>query len=305
MLLDLRNPDIYYVNPEEELNAGIWTLYAGATVFLAARVWTKIFRRHGLWWDDYILLVAWVVLTANDILISIEYATGYVQHDWDDRMHILINITSCGTLLGQSLTKTAFAVTLLKLTRGFSHWKTCHIVLWFCIISMCSFNIAKVFIQWAKVCDDDSYDNWYRLDFCMYKAPRNKFKEAGNYYNMVMDFVFAAFPWAITYNLDMKKKEKIGLCVTLSLGMIVAITTAIRTEWKFDGNGKDEWYFWRNAMSNIWYSSEITGTIMVQCIPVLRPLVQEIHTSLRSKRLGSTIDEVALEHIEPQYYHAK
>lgn len=109
-----------------------------------------------------------------------------------------------------------------------------------------------------------------------------------------MDFIFALFPWIITYSLDMRRKEKLALCFTLSLGMVVAIESCIRTEWKFDGNDKDIWYFWRNAMSNIWYSSEITGTIIVQCLPVLRPLVTELGTSLRSKRLGSTIDEVAL-----------
>ncbi|KAK2022079.1 hypothetical protein LX32DRAFT_698918, partial [Colletotrichum zoysiae] len=38
------------------------------------------------------------------------------------------------------------------------------------------------------------------------------------------------------------------------------------------------------------YSSEITGTIIVQCIPVFRPILREIHTSLTSKRLGSSAD---------------
>lgn len=89
-------------------------------------------------------MVMQVILTANDIIITIEYATGYVSPEWDDRMHILIIISSCGTLLGQSLTKAAFAVTLLKLTRGFSHWKICHGVLWFCITTMCSYNFVKV-----------------------------------------------------------------------------------------------------------------------------------------------------------------
>ncbi|KXS96012.1 hypothetical protein AC578_3915 [Pseudocercospora eumusae] len=300
-----RNPDIHYVDPQKELNVGLWTLWAGATAFLAARIWSKCTRRHGLWYDDYVLLIAWLILTANDIIITIEYATGYVDPDWDDRMHILIIISSCGTLLGQSLTKAAFAVTLLKLTKGFSHWKACHYVLWFCIVSMCSFNLAKIIVEWGKVCDSASYDVWYRLDFCLDKRARNQVKEGGNYYNIIMDFVFAAFPWIITYSLDMKRKEKIGLCLTMSLGMVVAIESAIRTDWKFDGNKEDEWYFWRNAMSNIWYSSEVTGTIIVQCVPVLRPLVQDIHTSLRSKRLGSTIDEVALEQVEPHWYHAK
>jgi hypothetical protein len=72
--------------------------------------------------------------------------------------------------------------------------------------------------------------------------------------------------------------------------MIVAIVSAVRTGWKDEGNVKDEWYFWRNAHSNIWYSSEIVGTIIVQCIPVLRPLLRDIHTSLTSKKLPSIQD---------------
>lgn len=283
-----------YIDPSVQLNAGLWSLWAGATIFLAIRVWIKITRRHGLWWDDHILLVSWVILTANNSLISVEYATGYVTEDWDDRMHILINITSCGTLIGQALTKTAFAVTLLKLTKDWQRW-----VLWFCIASMNSYMIIKVFFQWAKVCGKPSYDNWYRFDMCLQPKFRDDFKEGGNVYNIIMDFVLATFPWIITWNLDMRKVEKIGLCVTMSLGMVVAIVSAIRTAWKDDGNVKDEWYFWRNAHSNIWYSSEIVGTIIVQCIPVLRPLIRDIHTSLTSRKLASTADNTARRSKQP------
>jgi len=75
-------------------------------------------------------------------------------------------------------------------------------------------------------------------------------------------------------------------------GMVVAIVAAVRTRWKDDGNGEDELYFWRNAMSNIWYSSEVTGTIIVQCIPILRPLFRNFHTSPSSKALpSSTINQ--------------
>jgi hypothetical protein len=50
----------HYVDPSVELNTGLWTLFAGATAFLALRIWIKITRRHGLWYDDHILLVTWV-----------------------------------------------------------------------------------------------------------------------------------------------------------------------------------------------------------------------------------------------------
>lgn len=42
--------------------------------------------------------------------------TGYVTKTWDDRMLILITISSCGTTFGQTWSKTAFAVTLLRIT---------------------------------------------------------------------------------------------------------------------------------------------------------------------------------------------
>lgn len=60
---------------------------------------------------------------------------------WDARMHILIDTTSCLTLLGQSMSKTAFAVTLLKLTKGV-WWQ--QLTLWFCIVTMDSYNLVKV-----------------------------------------------------------------------------------------------------------------------------------------------------------------
>lgn len=49
-----------FVNPYVELNAGLWSLFAGATFFLWLRLYVKITRRHGMWYDDYILLVSWV-----------------------------------------------------------------------------------------------------------------------------------------------------------------------------------------------------------------------------------------------------
>lgn len=104
-----------------------------------------------------------------------EYATGYVTNTWDDRMHILINITSCGTLINQALTKTAFGVTLLKLTKGWQQW-----ILWFCMGSMNLYMVIKVIFQWAKVCGKESYDVWYRLDFCLDWAFREDFKIGGN-----------------------------------------------------------------------------------------------------------------------------
>ena len=38
-------------------------------------------------------------------------------------------------------------------------------------------------------------------------------------WNIIMDFVFATFPWILTHGIDMRRVERIGLCVTMSLGI--------------------------------------------------------------------------------------
>ena len=118
------------------------------------------------------------MLLLTDALIVHQYHTGYVPTNgskWDDRMHILISISSCTNVLGQAWSKTAFGVTLLKLTNRYQQ-----AIIWFCIVTMNAWMLAKVILQWAKVCDEKSYEVWYRLDFCVTKTFRNDFKEAGN-----------------------------------------------------------------------------------------------------------------------------
>jgi len=105
-----------------------------------------------------------------------------------------------------------------------------------------------------------------------------------------MDFIFALFPWFLIRGADMRRFEKAGICAVMSLGMLVAIVSAIRVSWKDDGNDRDPYYIYRNGLSQVWYSSEITGTIIVQCIPILRPVLRDVHNSLVSKKLSSTGD---------------
>lgn len=108
-----------------------------------------------------------------------EFATGYVLEDssksWDQRMRLLITISSCGTLINQAWTKTAFGVTLIRMGNEWQRW-----ILWFCIATMNAYMIAKVVMQWAQVCGDEDYDVNWRLDVCLDKQIRDDFKEGGN-----------------------------------------------------------------------------------------------------------------------------
>jgi hypothetical protein len=51
---------VQYISPQTEVNTGLWTLFAGTTVFLGLRLGVKYTRRTGLWYDDYMLALSWV-----------------------------------------------------------------------------------------------------------------------------------------------------------------------------------------------------------------------------------------------------
>ena len=47
-------------NAAPRLLASIWTLAFISTVFLALRIYCRLLRSSSLWWDDGILIAAWV-----------------------------------------------------------------------------------------------------------------------------------------------------------------------------------------------------------------------------------------------------
>ncbi len=47
-------------NGGPKLNGVIWMLTGVSGLFLAMRVYCKYLRHKGLWWDDIILVAAWV-----------------------------------------------------------------------------------------------------------------------------------------------------------------------------------------------------------------------------------------------------
>ncbi|RDW83038.1 hypothetical protein BP5796_04529 [Coleophoma crateriformis] len=289
---------VVYVSPEKEVYTALWILFTAAAIFVGLRVWSKYTRRNELWYDDYMLVLSLLVLMVTDIIVTCQYATGYVTNYWHDRMHILINLSTGGTLFGQAWSKTALAITLLRISN-----KKQLVLLWFCIITMNLLMIVKVFFQWAKYCGKDDYQQWYRLQGpCVNYEFEQRLKVAGNTYNIVMDFIFACFPWWITWHLRIRGIEKIALCTTMSLGMFIAIISAIRTAWAGRPimHRHDEMFIWRDGLSTIWFSGEVAGTIIVQCIPVLRPLIRDVHTLMNSQKLDDTENGTRRAPIDPK-----
>jgi hypothetical protein len=118
-----------------------------STSFLAMRIWTRATSRGiGLHMDDYILLAGWfvcVLATGCVHWLMIEFLVpGSLRKIILARAHLCLQSVALG------LTKTSFAVTLLRLLpRG---WE--HVVIWTLIFSMNAQFIAHMFATWQPVC---------------------------------------------------------------------------------------------------------------------------------------------------------
>jgi hypothetical protein len=150
------------------LVATSWSLTCLAALFLGLRVYCKIARRRALWWDDWILIAAWVIfffflfflfvssekrsgltlIRSTQVTLAVDAALAtvmvvdhtYGRHTWDfrspdlDQFVLIVAVRATFTVAAIAWTKTAFAITLLRLSEGWMKK-----ALWFIIVTM---NIA-------------------------------------------------------------------------------------------------------------------------------------------------------------------
>ncbi|KAI1378734.1 hypothetical protein F4677DRAFT_453404 [Hypoxylon crocopeplum] len=268
-------------NMGPSLMAGLWICCLLAGVFLALRLYCKSKRSVSLQQDDYLLIVAWIVQVTCSILVSINVAAGFGKHTEDliaeyGPEHI-VPITLRETIVGFLMTlaiawsKTSFAVTLLRITRG----KTKAFV-WMIIITMNIFmtvGALSLFLQCSPVAKSWD-DNIPGTCWHTFNAVAGMFSSA---YSALIDFVLALLPWPLIWHLHMKTKERIGVAVAMSMGICAGTTAIVKCYYLQKPHGMDFFYEGGNLVT--WGSAEIATTIMAASIPVLRVLVRDIKES--------------------------
>ncbi|KAK4249010.1 hypothetical protein C7999DRAFT_39861 [Corynascus novoguineensis] len=204
-------------NAGPKLNTVIWTLTAVSGLILCLRIYCRVTRRKGLWWDDAFLIAAWMCITVESALLTYMTTLGYGLHIWD--FNVMENMP-------RILIPSTFGITLLQLTDGGIKKVT-----WAIIISM---NIAMA--------------------------------------------LSAQFPWMI-WKMQMQKKEKIGVGIAMSMGILAGITGLVKASQiprmlsDDFANGVELW---------LWGNAETAVTIIAASIPMLRVMIRDAANSRRA-----------------------
>ncbi|KAK0744591.1 hypothetical protein B0T21DRAFT_304227 [Apiosordaria backusii] len=222
--LGLLPPDHEIPDKGPTVSRTIWAFLGFATLFLALRIYCKKWRSRGLWWDDYVLILSWLMFIACAILCQLVINLGFGRYPCDipPTHHPTIafvgaTLGSCISILTISWSKTSFAITILRLSPSGSMLRN---IAWFVLISMNVLMGTQAVVVWVK-CNPVS-KNWDMAaeGTCWDVHATNNYGVFCGVYSGVCDIVLALLPWRLVWRLQMRKKEKLGVVVGMSMGIL-------------------------------------------------------------------------------------
>ncbi|CAH0022450.1 unnamed protein product, partial [Clonostachys rhizophaga] len=231
--------------------AVIWGENFLTLILIGLRFYTRHFIRGKVGWDDYWLIVTWLLVVIFGALTSVGVGHGMGQHRADLMTEQFANgvfYITCAQFIASlaiGMCKAVVATFLLRIVTA-----TCSAV-----FAQCSpvESIWNPLLADKKVC----HINLTILAFVDCSA--------------FLDFVLAGFPWIALRNLNMKRKERITICISLSLGVFAGTCGVIRTSGLGALNQTDD-YLYAMPDNYMWTFTEVSTTIICVTIGSFRPL---------------------------------
>ncbi|CAJ2507603.1 Uu.00g087890.m01.CDS01 [Anthostomella pinea] len=250
-----------------------WAHVGIAVVFVALRIWYRSWGPRKLWVDDSYLVLALACLVANAVMV-----TEWVQLSWDENAppyDVVLTGSLMGTFNSMSLAfgKTSLALTLIRLTDGW--WRTC---LWYIILLMNMLYLIQAISFWLRDCKNQIPEPLRLpatdcMQFNVVKFARIIIQAA----SCATDAFFSVVPWKIVQGLDLRRYEKIGLAVAMSLGVMSLASGLMRivdlVRLTAGPGALTPFYI---VVSFVWNLVEPADTIFACCMPVLRKIIVDM-----------------------------
>ncbi|PKS07448.1 hypothetical protein jhhlp_006052 [Lomentospora prolificans] len=239
------------------LNFTTWLMTGLAFAILMLRIYCKTSRKRRLWWDDYVLSLAWVCLAVAGTMTTVSVNFGYGRHleaipqEDLDRMPTIANAAGFTSVLAAMWSKTSFALTLARISEG---WVLR--IIWIIIVSINLIMGSSAVMVWIDM------NNTLKINYFIFTTA----------YSGAMDIALSVLPWKIIWNLRMTKKEKIGVLVAMSMGVFAGATSLIKVTRVPSLNSPDPI---DSVQLVIFGIAESATTIIAASIPVLRALIRE------------------------------
>jgi hypothetical protein len=195
------------------VNVSIWVMFAISSIFLTLRLYCRAIRTKALWWDDYLLVAGWMFLLISTAMISHLFQKGYTTTSFGVGYMLPLNLTADDMhKLALGLSKTSFALTLLRFTKGWPRY-----VIFVVIVIMNSVFLIHSILVWRQSC---GRPNAYTFAPCWDASSGAYMNMIGSVFSAVSDFILAFLPVKVIMSLQMERREKIGVAIAMSVGIL-------------------------------------------------------------------------------------
>ncbi|KAK4451307.1 96ca82bc-67f3-4b3a-ab36-ffe7d8f40fbe [Podospora aff. communis PSN243] len=270
------------------LNTVFWTLTSVSFLFMTLRLWCKYLRGRYLWWDDYVLIASWIALCVSAATTTVCVSLDYGKHLHDMRpevstkMQFVAVFAGFFSVLSAAWSKTSFALTVIRLSEPWMRK-----MIWFIIVTLNGILGTAMLFMWVKCRPfgkiwDDSIEGW-----CIDPAKVITLYQWSAGYSGSMDIVLALCPWVLLWRLGMTKREKAGVAICMSMGVVAGAASFVKMIMlpKLSGDPTE------TVAVTIWGGAEGSITIIAASIPVLRNLVIREKSAARAEPSPDPSDE--------------
>ncbi|PGG99792.1 hypothetical protein AJ79_08414 [Helicocarpus griseus UAMH5409] len=267
-------------NPEGNTILSVtWILGGIATISFFGRIYTRFVFQQNHGWDDYTMIVTWLlaIVSASLASVAVHYGLGMNIDDIKDPFKKInavkyLTIAPNFSILSVALGKVSIVLLLRRVT-GLTANRTHYVVLWLLVfISFCLSIAAVVAVLrfclptesiWNKNIQGKCIDPQIQLSVGLTQASFNAFT----------DLVLALFPTWVFWNLQMKTRRKIGLMLVMGAGIFGAVITSYKAYQLRNLTGHNNltksW-----SPITIWNCAEMFVLIITASVPTVQPLVR-------------------------------
>ncbi|KAF2750939.1 hypothetical protein M011DRAFT_396454 [Sporormia fimetaria CBS 119925] len=287
------------VSHSASIEISLWVVTFIPLAFLLLRLYCKkrFERKYGA--DDVLLVISWILCVGYTALGHVAIESGVGQHMSEvskDRVRYVkalryFYLTATTNLFAMPLSKTSFCVTLLKVTETTWHRRA----IWFVIITLnatCAVTVGVSYGQCtpvSKVWNSEVPGRCWSPRVLVYSYV---FQGA---YSVLLDVGLGTLPYLLIRNLQINKREKVGLIFAMSMGVFAGVAGAVKTAYlATESNWQDPtWYI---AKVLVWSLAETAISIIAASVPFLRMLVRQASstkgTTARSRENGTKLSNV-------------
>ncbi|KAL8998623.1 MAG: hypothetical protein Q9169_002374 [Polycauliona sp. 2 TL-2023] len=254
-----------------------------STTFVLLRLGTRFFITRNPGWDDATILLAQAITAVGKGFVVTEVSYGLGQHrsSLSERQYMTYLkydfLDWAQFFIALLVTKISICLFLLRLSQ-FNRLRNVlyglmgilvmtHIPLLFIYIFQCD----PVRKAWDREMDGE----------CMSMDVVQNVVTAQGVFSFLTDFICAAFPAILLWNVKIKTKTKVGVCCLMGAGVITGAIAITRTAFSWQVQSEDlSWVGVPGALTRVF---EVNIGTMAACAPVLRPLIRYIKARITGR----------------------